>query len=339
MSKVLVTGGAGYIGSHAVYALLDAGYEVVVVDNLSTGRRENLTKTIEFHQVDVQNEAAVADILKKARPDAVMHFAGSVIVPESVADPLKYYENNTLASLSLIRNCVAHNIHRFIFSSTAAVYGIPAEEGMVSEVAPCSPINPYGQSKLMTERILEDTALAHPEFCYAALRYFNVAGADLKGRTGQSTPEATHLIKVACQAALGVREKMVIFGDDYDTPDGSCIRDYIDVCDLARAHLAALDYLERAEESLVMNCGNGRGYSVKEVVETVRAVSGRDFQIEIAGRRPGDPPVLIAKANLIGDLTGWVAQRTDLSDIVAAAYAWEKRLLSDGSEVRVKKSS
>jgi UDP-glucose 4-epimerase len=321
-----VTGGAGYIGSHVVLALRDAGYAVVVIDDLSTGVREAVPSDVAF----IQGDCGDAQILSRAFAEhgvaAVMHFAGSIVVPESVSNPLKYYRNNTLKSHSLIEACVTAGINRFVFSSTAAVYGTP-EQIPVSEDADARPINPYGASKLMTEWILRDTSAAH-ELRYAALRYFNVAGADPAGRVGQSTPAATHLIKVACEVAVGTRPGIDIFGTDYPTPDGTCVRDYIHVADLARAHVLALQHLEKGAESLVLNCGYGHGYSVKQVLDAVEKISGRELQKRMAPRRPGDPAALVAASDKLRRILDWQPQHDDLSEIVATALAWEKHLAS-----------
>ncbi|NRG18561.1 UDP-glucose 4-epimerase GalE [Rhizobiales bacterium] len=321
---VLVTGGAGYIGSHMVWALKDAGEAVVVVDNLVTGFDWALPGDAPLVRGDVGDVALIGRVLKEYAVDAVIHFAGSIVVPESVADPLKYYRNNTCASRNLIEACVAAGVDKFIFSSTAAVYGDP-ETVPVAENAPLAPLSPYGTSKLMTELMLRDTANAHP-FRYTALRYFNVAGADPDGRTGQSTAGATHLIKVAGEAALGKRSGLSIFGTDYDTPDGTALRDYIHVSDLVAAHKLALDRLRDAGSSLTMNCGYGRGFSVLEVVDTVRRVSGRDFPVRLEGRRPGDSPKVVADPSLIRSELGWRPAYDDLEVIVTHALAWEDKL-------------
>ncbi|TCT13268.1 UDP-galactose 4-epimerase [Tepidamorphus gemmatus] len=323
--SVLVTGGAGYIGSHMVLALLDRGDdEVVVVDNLSTGFRWAVAAPAELVVADVGDIEAMMRLIERRSVDAIIHFAGSIVVPDSVVDPLGYYLNNTVKSRALIEAAVRCGVEHFIFSSTAAVYGMP-EVNPVGEAAHLAPISPYGSSKLMTETMLKDAAVAHP-LRYVALRYFNVAGADPAGRSGQSTPRATHLIKVACEAALGKRPRLEVFGTDYPTPDGTCIRDYIHVSDLARAHLLALDRLRAGAGSMVLNCGYGRGYSVLEVIDAVRRVSGVDFTVDHAARRPGDPAALVAAADLIRSELGWRAERDELDVIVADALAWERSL-------------
>lgn len=321
---VLVTGGAGYIGSHAVYALKDHGYPVVVIDDLSTGVRENLPADVPLIIGNIGDAGLVERTFRQHQVGAVMHFAGSIVVPESVANPLKYYRNNTLNSQVLIETCVKNGVGTLLFSSTAAVYGIP-EELPVREDTPTAPINPYGASKLMTEWVLRDTAAAH-DFVYGALRYFNVAGADPQGRTGQSTPAATHLIKVACQAALGQRPSLDIMGTDYPTPDGTGVRDYIHVSDLAEAHVLALDYLIREKKSLVLNCGYGHGFSVREVIKAVEAACGHALPAREAPRRAGDPPALTAQSDRIRKVLGWTPKHDDLGFIVRTAFAWEKRL-------------
>ena len=320
---VLVTGGAGYVGSHVVLALLDAGHQVVVLDDLSTGVRELVPASAVFIEGDIADAELVRGLIAERDVSAVMHFAASVVVPESVADPLKYYRNNTSASRNLIEACAAQGIARFIFSSTAAVYGIP-ERVPVTETAACQPINPYGSSKLMTELMLRDVAAAG-DFPYVCLRYFNVAGTDPEGRSGETAPEATHLITIACQAATGAREHIEIFGEDYDTPDGTCIRDYVHVTDLGAAHLAALDYLMAGGESLTLNCGYGRGYSVLEVLRAVEKAAGLALNKRPAPRRAGDPPVLIADANRIRERLGWRPKFDDLNVIVETALAWQER--------------
>lgn len=321
---ILVTGGAGYIGSHMVLELLDAGEQVVVLDNLSTGFREAVPAEAQLVVGDVGDQELVRTIVRKHNIEAAIHFAGSIVVPESVADPLGYYNNNTAKSRALMEALVSTGVKNFIFSSTAAVYGNPKEVPVSEEAAPC-PMSPYGSSKLMTEIMLADTARAH-DFRYVALRYFNVAGADPKGRSGQSTPRATHLIKVACETALGKRSHMDVFGTDYPTPDGTCIRDYIHVSDLARAHSAALKHLRAGGQSNIFNCGYGRGYSVLEVIETVRKVSGNNFEARLVPRRPGDPAGIVAASDKIRANLGWQPQLDDLTLIVTHALNWEKRL-------------
>lgn len=321
---ILVTGGCGYIGSHVVRQLSEAGRTVVVYDNLSTGFRDALTHGEELIEADLADRQALDAAFLRHRFSTVLHFAASIVAPESVSQPLKYYGNNTRNTLGLLETCVTHNVQRFIFSSTAAVYGFP-EGGVASEESTLAPINPYGTSKLMSEWMLRDTSAAHG-MQYVALRYFNVAGADPQARMGQRTPEATHLIKVACQAALGMRESVGIYGTDYPTPDGTGIRDYIHIEDLASAHLHALEYLEKGGKPTVMNVGYGRGSSVREVLELVREVSGIDFRVIEAERRPGDPASLVASAERIGRLTGWSPQYADLRTIIADAWRWESKL-------------
>lgn len=321
---VLVTGGAGYIGSHMVLELLGAGEDVIVIDNLSTGFRWAVPSEAKFVEGDIGDHALVRRLLTGNSVDAVTHFAGSVVVPESVADPLRYYLNNTCKSRSLIACAVEAKAPHFIFSSTAAVYGMP-EENPVAETARLEPISPYGTSKLMTEWMLRDTARAH-DLRYVALRYFNVAGADPLGRSGQSTARATHLIKVACETALGERPSLEVFGTDYPTPDGTCVRDYIHVMDLVRAHLDALRYLRAGGASEVLNCGYGRGFSVLDVVDAVKRVSQPEFPVRMGPRRAGDPAAIVAKAERIGKVLGWEPRLDDLDTIVGHALAWEKRL-------------
>ena len=322
--SILVTGGAGYIGSHMVLALADAGHEVVVLDNLSTGFRWAIDPRAALVEGDTGDEALVARLLKEHAIEAIIHFAGSIVVPESVADPLGYYLNNTVKSRSLIAAAVAAGVDKFIFSSTAAVYGNPAVTP-VPEDANLSPVSPYGSSKLMTEIMLADTARAHP-LRYVALRYFNVAGADPAGRSGQSTPRATHLIKVASEAALGKRPYMEVFGTDYPTHDGTCVRDYIHVTDLAEAHMAALAHLQNGGTSRILNCGYSKGYSVLEVIDAVKRASAADFEIRLAARRPGDPASIVAASDRIRAELGWVPAHDDLDKIVTEALAWERKL-------------
>ncbi len=322
---ILVTGGAGYIGSHAVLALLDAGYAVVVLDNLVTGFAWAVDARATLVQGAVEDDSIVRPLLKQHDIRAIMHFAGSVVVPESVSDPLKYYRNNTVASRAIIESAVVCGVPHFIFSSTAATYGtperVPAQEGDRT-----LPINPYGMSKLMTEAMLADVAAAHP-INYAALRYFNVAGADGAGRTGQSTAGATHLIKVAVEAALGLREEVAVFGTDFDTPDGTGVRDYIHVSDLVAAHVDALAKLMAdPTQSHVMNCGYGRGFSVLEVLDAVERASNAKIKRVIQGRRAGDPAALTADNSKILATLPWRPQRDDLNVIVADALNWERKL-------------
>lgn len=321
---VLVTGGAGYIGAHAVLALSDAGEDVVVLDDLSTGVRDAVPERATLVTGDVADTALLARLVDEHEITEIMHFAAKIVVPHSVADPLGYYEANTAKTRTLLATALAAGVRRLVFSSTAAVYGEP-DETVLAEDRPLAPINPYGRSKLMSEWMIEDAARAHG-LSYAILRYFNVAGADPAGRVGQSTPNATHLIKVACQAAVGTRPGMAIFGEDYPTPDGTCVRDYIQVGDLADAHVAALRHLRGGGESLTLNCGYGRGVSVREVVDTVKRVSGVDFPVAYAPRRPGDPAALVADATRIRDRLAWTPRHADLEAIVAQALAWERRL-------------
>ncbi|MFQ5783236.1 MAG: UDP-glucose 4-epimerase GalE [Alphaproteobacteria bacterium] len=320
---VLVTGGAGYIGSHVVRQLVAAGHDVVVYDNLSTGRREAVLGA-SLVVGDLADEERLRQLFDERRFAAVLHFAASIVVPESVAHPLDYYSNNTANTLRLVRCCAAFGVERFVFSSTAAVYGEPPDGG-ADETAPTSPINPYGASKLMSEWILRDHA-ASSGFRHVTLRYFNAAGADFGGRIGQSFPGATHLIKVACEAIVGVRPSVTIFGTDYDTPDGTGIRDYIHVEDLARAHLDALSYLESGGESVVLNCGYGKGYSVREVLDCVMATADATITVNEGERRAGDPPRLVANSKRIRSVLGWTPQHDDLETIVATALAWERKL-------------
>jgi UDP-glucose 4-epimerase len=323
--SILVTGGAGYIGSHVAHELVDDGREVVILDNLSTGVRDNVPAEASFVHGDIGDYELVVNLISEYDVDAVMHFAGSIVVPESVEDPLKYYRNNTARTRSLLSACVIAQVHQFVFSSTAAVYGMPdADELPVTEETPTEPINPYGSSKLMTEWMLRDVDHAH-DFRYVALRYFNVAGADPEGRTGQSTPQATHLIKVCSQTALGMREELSIFGTDYETRDGTCIRDYIHVTDLARVHILALEALERGESSRVLNCGYGHGYTVREVISAVKRASGVDFKVVDAPRRAGDPPELIADSTKLREEFGWKPEHDDINEIVRTALEWEER--------------
>lgn len=325
--KILVTGGAGYIGSHTVKQLVDAGHQTVVLDNFYSGHRWAVDPGATLIEGDIADQKLVGQVLKQYNIDSVVHFAGYIVVPESVSDPFKYYENNVVGSLRLIEACERNNVARFVFSSSAAVYGLPDTE-KVGENARLEPINPYGNSKLITEMTLNDVATAYQNnitpFNFVALRYFNAAGAQIAGNLGQATPEATHLIKVACEVATGAREIMKIFGTDYDTPDGSCVRDYIHVEDLASAHLKALDYLADGGHSLRLNCGYGSGYSVKDVVAMVKKVSGVNFTSVEADRRLGDPPSLIADNTRIKSLLNWAPSNDDLELICRTAFKWEQ---------------
>lgn len=323
--SILVTGGAGYIGSHAVLALRDKGWPVVVVDNLSTGFRWAVAEDVPFVEADIGDASAMDALLSAHNIGAIVHFAGSIIVPESVEQPLKYYKNNTANTRTLLECAVKAGVSHFLFSSTAATYGIP-QSVPISEDAPTAPINPYGMSKLMSEFMLADVARAHPlNFC--ALRYFNVAGADPQGRSGQSTAGATHLIKVAVEAALGKRDHVSVYGTDYATPDGTGVRDYIHVADLAEAHVLALEALmANPQQSLVLNCGYGRGFSVNEVLDAVDRVSGVTLKRHVEARRPGDPDALVADNRQILELLPWQPKYQDLETIVAHALAWERQL-------------
>ncbi|RCK51258.1 UDP-glucose 4-epimerase [Thalassospira profundimaris] len=321
---VLVTGGAGYIGSHAALALMDAGRKVVILDNLSQGHRWAVPAGAAFVEGDCGDLDLVSRIIREHDVTAIMHFAGSIIVPESVVYPLDYYYNNTVNSRALAQAAVDNNVRHFIFSSTAGVYGEPAKTPILEDF-PSKPISPYGTSKMMTEKMLQDAAVAY-DLRFVALRYFNVAGADPQGRAGQTSRKATHLIKIASQAASGVRSHLDVYGDDYPTEDGTCVRDYIHVSDLANAHVLALEYLEKGGESDVMNCGYGRGFSVYEVIDAVKRVSGNDFTVNLAERRAGDPAALIAGADRIREKLGWEPKYDDLDTIVTHALAWEESL-------------
>ena len=322
--SILVTGGGGYIGSHMVHELADAGERVVVLDNLSTGFDWAVAKDVPLIIGDTSDQNLVAQIIREHKVDSIIHFAAWLVVPDSVMDPLGYYKNNTVNSRALIETAVKEGVRQFIFSSTCAVYGNPAQIP-VTEDTPTAPISPYGSSKLMTEIMLRDAGTAH-DLRYVILRYFNVAGADPNCRTGQSTKNATQLIKVAVETALGLRSKLDIYGSDYSTPDGTCIRDYIHVSDLVRAHSAGLGYLRAGGASVMLNCGYGHGFSVREVVEMVKRVSGVDFKVEIVPRRPGDPAQIVAASNRARAMLGWTPQYDDLATIIAHALAWEQKL-------------
>lgn len=327
-SSILVAGGAGYIGSHAVLALRDAGYQVVVIDNLTTGFAWAVPEDVQLVRGDIADQNLVEQTLREHRVRAIMHFAGSVVVPESVSDPLKYYGNNSAKTRDLIESAVRVGVPHFIFSSTAATYGVP-DRSPIDETTPQIPINPYGMSKLMTEHMLRDVSIAHP-LNYCALRYFNVAGADPLGRSGQSTAGATHLIKVAVEAALGKRDHVGVFGTDFDTPDGTGVRDYIHVSDLASAHVLALEALiAEPRSNLVLNCGYGRGFSVLEVLDAVDRVTNIKVERRLEKRRAGDPASLISDNSAILAALPWRPAYDDLSLIVADALAWERKL-SDG---------
>ncbi|WBU29668.1 UDP-glucose 4-epimerase GalE [Rhodopseudomonas palustris] len=321
---ILVTGGAGYIGSHMTLALLGAGERPLVVDNLSTGSHAIVPTDVPFFEGNVGDADFVGRIMDEHPIEAIIHFAASIVVPESVTQPLAYYGNNTANARTLLECAVNHGVPHVVFSSTAAVYGEP-DRTPVEEDDPTRPINPYGRSKLMVEWMLADVAQAYP-FSYAALRYFNVAGADPQGRAGQSTPNATHLIKIAVQAALGKRSGLDVYGTDYSTPDGSCIRDYVHVSDLAQAHLDALDYLRAGKPSITCNIGYANGYSVLDVINVVKRVSGVDFEVRIKGRRAGDPAALIAANHRARTALSWTPRYDDLEQIVRDALAWERRL-------------
>ena len=323
---ILVTGGAGYIGSHMVHALVDAGEPVIVLDNLSTGFEWALPKEARLIVGETGDQPLVAELIAQHGIEAIIHFAASIVVPESVSEPLRYYRNNTVNSRALIECAVQGGVKHFVFSSTAAVYGEP-EHSPISEDNRLMPMSPYGWSKLMTEVMLRDASAAYG-IGHVILRYFNVAGADPHGRTGQSTKGATHLIKIAVETALGRRPSMQVFGTDYPTPDGTCIRDYIHVSDLVRAHSDALAYLRGGGPSVTLNCGYGQGFSVLDVIDSVKRVSGVDFKVELAGRRAGDPAQLVARSDRARSVLGWKPQLDQLPTIVGHALAWERKLMA-----------
>lgn len=342
--NILITGGAGYIGSHTSRQFLEeTDHHITILDNLSTSHQKtidtlkNITqdahKKLKFIKADLNDTLVIDKILCESHFDAVIHFAASIVVPESITNPLKYYQNNSVNTINLINLCLKYNINNFIFSSTAAVYGEPTQIP-VTENTPLNPINPYGFSKMMSERVLQDAANAHKAFNYVILRYFNVAGADTHSRIGQSFPEATHLIKIASQCVTSQREKMSIYGEDYPTPDGTCIRDYIHVDDLASAHLKALEFLnsgEKIDSPSIFNVGYGRGFSVKEVIDTIKKTSETDFIVDISQRREGDPAILISDNSKIKRHLNWSFKYDDLSAICQSAVAWERKLIDENS--------
>lgn len=323
---ILVTGGAGYIGSHCVYELLDAGYDVIVLDDLSTGYRSTLPSGIPFYKGNAGDQNFIDSIFLKHKIDTVFHFAGSIIVPESIEAPLKYYDNNTYVSLSLLQSCTKHKVQNFIFSSTAAVYGNNPLQ-MMKEEFPVAPETPYASSKLMTEMMIQDTSRAHG-INFAILRYFNVAGADPKGRTGQMKENAAHLIKIACEVALGMRPSINIFGTDYETTDGTCIRDFIHVSDLANAHLKVYELMRHQKVNKIYNCGYGTGYSVLDVVHHIEMLIGHAISKINDKRRPGDPMALTADSSLLKNETGWTPKYNNLDLILQSSLDWEKKLQS-----------
>ncbi|MCL0100866.1 UDP-glucose 4-epimerase GalE [Peptococcaceae bacterium] len=322
MTKILVTGGAGYIGSHVIKALGEKGYEVITYDNLSTGHRWAVLFG-ELEVGDILDSKKLKEVFEKHKPDAVMHFAAHIVVPESVKQPLKYYMNNVSGTINLLNVMQEFGVDKFIFSSTAAVYGIP-EKIPVSETAPLKPINPYGYGKMVVEQILKDLSRAK-DFNYISLRYFNVAGADFEARIGEGKEDTTHLITMCVRTALGIRDVLNIYGTDYPTHDGTGIRDYIHVDDLAEAHILALEYLLNGGTSEVFNCGYSRGFSVKEVVKAAKKVTGVDFPVEYTDRRPGDPPALVADASKIKEKLNWLPKYNDLEYIIKTAWEWEKK--------------
>ncbi len=321
--KVLITGGAGYIGSHVINLLGQRNHDIHIVDNLSTGRKDSILYG-QLNHFGLENLPKLDSLLRREQFDACIHFAGSIVVPESIQSPIEYYRNNTINSLNLIDLCKKYHVNKFIFSSTAAVYGLQ-DDGICSELTNVNPINPYARSKLMTENMLEDISKIS-DLNYIALRYFNVAGANVDGLIGHCGPNATHLIKVACECALGKRDQIEIFGTDYPTPDGTCLRDYIHVDDLSQAHIDALEYLDINKQSHVLNCGYGKGYSVKEVISSVKKNSGVDFKVIESPRRNGDAPKIISSANKIKKILNWSPKYNDIDLIVKTAFSWEKKL-------------
>ncbi len=322
--NILVTGGAGYIGSHAVLALNQAGYQVTVVDNLSTGFKDAVFSPARFIRADLSDAIHLDEIFLRGKFNAVMHFAASTVVPDSVQNPLNYYSNNVVSTLNLLKAIKKHRVPSLILSSTAAVYGIP-DVLPVREDIPLLPINPYGRTKLVDEWMVQDLAQSEPWFKYGILRYFNVAGSDPEGRLGQNTPNATHLIKLACQVALGHKSKLLIYGDDYPTVDGTGIRDFIHVSDLVDAHLLVLKHLEAGKGSNIYNCGYGEGYSVRTIVDTLKKVSNRDFPIQVTNRRAGDPPAVVADVTRLVSNTGWHPKYNDIRLIIKTTFEWERK--------------
>lgn len=324
IKKILVAGGAGYIGSHVIRLLDNAGYKVIVLDNLSAGHKEVISKW-DLIEGNINDSSLVDDIVKEYQPDAVMHFAAFIEAGESVIKPIKYYQNNTASTLNFLEILLKNNINKFIFSSTAAVYGMPDTE-LITEELPLLPINPYGASKLFIEQILKDVSYSNNDFNYVALRYFNACGADPSGDTGEWHNPETHLIPLVLDAVLGRRENISIFGTDYNTPDGTCIRDYIHVNDLARAHIMALEYLLDGGKSDIFNLGYGKGYSVREIIDTAKKVTGKDFSVIESERRDGDPPILVADSTKVKDKFGWNPQHNDIEFIIQTAWQWAKKI-------------
>ncbi|MGV6801183.1 MAG: UDP-glucose 4-epimerase GalE [bacterium] len=337
-NPILITGGAGYIGSHTAWAAIDAGYDIIIIDDLSTGCEQSVPYAAKFIKGDISDLALLRRIISDYHIKDILHFAGRIVVPESVEYPIKYYQENTVQTLNLLELCVTEDIENFIFSSTAAVYAPPSPSTPnLTESSELRPLSPYGQSKLMSEQMIRDIGTAHG-LNSAILRYFNVAGADPHGRTGQSTPNATHLIKVACQTALGQRACLKIFGDDYDTPDGTCIRDYIHVSDLARAHILALEKLHERPGQYTMNCGYNQGVSVKQVVAAVERVTGKKLPVEYGARRAGDAPALVADNTCLLAALNWQSEHCNLEKMIASALRWEESLLTQANNDQLKRS-